>query len=776
MPAIHAKTGAVRGAAIFPVPRASAIAVLAAIATGMAGGTYAQTPAPVTTSASAVDSPTLRPVTVSGTRTENKVDEVPATVTVITAREIEDRLAQDLRDLTRYEPNVSVANSPARFGQTGINIRGIEGNRILMQVDGVRLPDSFSIGSFAFATRDSIDLDLLKSVEILRGPGSSLYGSDALGGVVSFFTKDPSDLLRESKGPVYASAKYSHGSADDSSNSSATLAMDAGASVQAMIHFNRREGHETGNFGTNGSRGSARTEPNPQNSGSTGVLAKLVWDTGGPLVRFTVESRDADTTTDVATLNALSPKTTVLLAADRGKRERYAADFEWGKLAFVDALKLNVYHQKSQTRQATFERRDATTAGCSGTTTGTNTCIRDIEFAFDQEINGASVQGETRFGSNSFTHRLVYGADFAKTEFGQTRDGTQTIVTAAGVSTSSKTVGADVFPVRDFPISESTQAGLFVQDEILLANGILTLVPGIRYDRFKLDPKVDDIFATDNPGISVKGLSDSAVSPRIGALWKVLPQLAVYAQAAKGFRAPPYNDVNLGFTNFAFGYTAIPNPNLKAEKSQGFELGLRGSGESYSWTLTYFDNKYRDFIASLTQLTCPADPRCSTAVPITFQSINIGRVKINGFEARGDVNLDGLARGLKLIASYGKSRGENEDNGVPLASIDPAKAVIGLKYDAPSRDYGIEAIATTYSAQDRLAVTTQFAPPSETLFDLTGYYRFNHHIQVNVGVFNVGDRKYWLWSDVRGVSVTNAARDRFTQPGRNIAASVKVTF
>src|SRR5262245_47025292 len=98
----------------------------------------------------------VEPVTVTATRSERPVDQVPSTVTVITARQIEDQLATDIKDLVRFEPGVSVRNSPARFtaagastgrdGNSGFNIRGLEGNRILVLLDGVRVPDGYSFG------------------------------------------------------------------------------------------------------------------------------------------------------------------------------------------------------------------------------------------------------------------------------------------------------------------------------------------------------------------------------------------------------------------------------------------------------------------------------------------------------------------------------------------------------------------------------------------------------------------------------------------------------
>lgn len=109
------------------------------------------------------------------------------------------RLARDLKNLFRYEPGISVSSSFGRFGLGDIRIRGLGGNRVLIQTDGIPVSDAFSIGSFSNANRDFVDLGTLKQVEVQRGPGSALYGSDALGGVVSFRTKDPEDYLADGK-------------------------------------------------------------------------------------------------------------------------------------------------------------------------------------------------------------------------------------------------------------------------------------------------------------------------------------------------------------------------------------------------------------------------------------------------------------------------------------------------------------------------------------------------------------------------------------------------
>jgi hemoglobin/transferrin/lactoferrin receptor protein len=103
----------------------------------------------------------LDEVTVTATRLESRIGDVPATVSIYSAERIETLLAQDIKDLVRFEPGVSVRSSPARFtaagssigrdGNSGLNVRGLEGNRVLIQVDGVHAGCVFSARSRSVA-------------------------------------------------------------------------------------------------------------------------------------------------------------------------------------------------------------------------------------------------------------------------------------------------------------------------------------------------------------------------------------------------------------------------------------------------------------------------------------------------------------------------------------------------------------------------------------------------------------------------------------------------
>ncbi len=277
--------------------------------------------------------PRMREVSVTATRTERAVDDVPATVTTIDSAEMERELVRDIRDLIRYEPGISAPNDPDRFGATGFNIRGLTENRVVIQVDGVRLPDHyrFSIGPFNTVPRNFVDLDSLNRVEILRGPSSSLYGSDALGGVVTYLTKDPA--------------------------------------VQGAS--------EVATQGTNDSISPLRTVANPQSSTLKNGLFKLVANPSTDhLFRLTYEQFTNDVSTNVLSLNYATPRTTSISGDDSYRRQRAAFDYKYvdplgGWLA---AVKATFYWQSSNTNESSTETRSRTTTGCSGVTGGVNTC------------------------------------------------------------------------------------------------------------------------------------------------------------------------------------------------------------------------------------------------------------------------------------------------------------------------------------------------------------------------------------------------------------------
>lgn len=719
--------------------------------------------------------PTMATVTVIGTRSEHAAVDVPATVSVIERERIDLDQSRTLKDLLRYEAGVSVSQSYGRFGIGDVRIRGLGGNRVQLQVDGVDVSDSFSIGSFSSAGRDFVDPDLLDRVELLRGAASALYGSDALGGVVSFRTLDPEAITRLT-GRDWAFRVGANTVGGDGSVGGSALYALTGADWQGMLQFHRSTGNEPENMGENDAADRSRTVANPQDITRSGVLAKLLRNLGtNHQLRLTVDGSRTETDTDVLSSRGAqvvfgqTVMTNSLLADDQQQRDRVSLGLEGSDLAWgwADDYQLQLYRQTSRTEQQTTELRASVVGGVQ-----VNPSKRERVFRFDQAITGLELQLRKQLQTGAGEHALTYGASLKRSDIEQERDGQSTNLTTGVVT---KTISPDTFPVRDFPISRTQELGLFVQDEMRFFDGRLGISPAIRWDRYHLSPTVDGIFAGDNPGIVPVSLTKSHTSPKLAASWKILEGWSIYASAAEGFRAPPYNDANLGFTNLQQGYTAIPNPNLRPETSHGYEIGTKAGGDWGSIAFAVYDNRYSDFIESLRFIGI--DPNSGLMV---FQSQNIAKVRIRGAELSAHLDLghwgmDGWnARGALAV-----SRGDDETANVPLNSIDPPKAVVGLGYTGER--FGAELVGTFAKRKTRVAPldslgTKAFAPPGYGVFDLLTSVKLTDTTRVEFAVLNLGDKKYWDWADVPGVSATSGLVDRYSRPGRGLRLALHHTF
>jgi hemoglobin/transferrin/lactoferrin receptor protein len=768
---------------------------LAALTVAAAPAALAQTPAAIAVAASAEDPSQLPAVTVLATRTETRVDEAPATVTVFTDRDIEAMLATDIKDLVRFEPGVSVVSQPARFGAAlgtagragneGFTIRGLGGDRVLMVVDGTRIPDGFVFGAQSVGRGGYADLDLMRSVEILRGPASALYGSDGVAGAVSFTTRDPADLIRAGETFGFR-ARVGYNSADEGLTKSAVFAGRRGA-FSAMLAWTGRDASETETQGpvtgeetvlipvaapppaapgttilVPGFNYGLRTIANPQEISSNAWLGKLVWDFApGHSLRFTYDRYEMDMDAQVlsgrTTRTVAAPPTAAtavlnLVAADTTERERFGLDWRIDDALGLDSAQVSVFQQDATTRQYTFEDRVGTDR------------IRDNWF--NNEVFGVAAYGVKTLGM----HRLTFGGDWSETTQEGIRDGT---VPPFG----------ETFPTSPFPRTDYTLAGAFLQDEISLLGGALKIIPALRWDSYELSTTSDPLYVG-----ARADQQDDHISPKLGVVWWAADQFGVFANWAEGFKAPTPSQVNNGFSNIASGYTSVPNPDLRPETSQSVEIGLRVRdvplfGARVAGQLVAFQSDYEDFI-SQQQVGGDFTP----GNPAVFQFVNFTDVEIEGVEAKADAFWE---NGVSARFAVGYAEGQSTSNGrtTALASIDPVKVVFGLGYDDPAGRFGAQAI-TTWSQAKSNGTTTGLSCYSPTptatagcytgddvmLLDLTGYWTINEQVTARAGVFNVFDETYSWWSDVRGVANSSAVKDAYTQPGRNFGVSLALRY
>jgi len=716
---------------------------------------------------------TLR-ITVTGTRTPRDVEDLPATVTVFELEDFDFYQMQDLRDLVRYEPGVSVRNN-LRFGLQDINIRGLEGNRVLFQLDGIRLPERFEFGPFNIGRGDYVDFATLQAVEILRGPASTLYGSDALGGVVTYRSLEPRDLLGDEDN--FAADVASTFLSETGGFDNVFRIAGRRDGTEAVVVVSRRDGREADTFAADQFVDSIDREGTTgfghvvQRLGPTSELSLIAEDFNRATRR-----REAAGNLGLGLALNLSEVEDILIDRTRVSLAYRYDDPE--SPSFLTGAEAQLFYQEATTTEVLAETR------ASGSAFPGQPVTRDTENRFIADSYGGNIQLRSDVTTGSVSHRFTYGVDVSNTFNSRPRD---RIETNLNTGQSTNVIPPDTFPVKDFPDGNTLRLGVYAQDELEV--GPLDVIAGVRFDHYDLSTDPDEAFTRN--GAEAADLTASALSPRVALLYEATPELSLYGQYARGFRAPLYSEINSGFTNLTspfFKYETLSNPELEPETSNSFELGLRGNFPQVDFRLTGFYNTYDNFIETFvgagTRCLVDADPCPTFAPPFSFdtqvvnqfQTQNVARARIYGIEAGGEYRFDPSGYGFSLLGSLAWVRGDDLTADQPLPSVNPLSAVVGLRYRAPGDRWRAEFLSTIVGKARTPDDMTTFVPDAYTVFDLIGSYNPTADLGLSLGIYNLFNAEYLAYSDVRNQPADAPNIQRFTQPGINVRFGLSYRF
>ena len=231
--------------------------------------------------------------------------------------------------------------------------------------------------------------------------------------------------------------------------------------------------------------------------------------------------------------------------------------------------------------------------------------------------------------------------------------------------------------------------------------------------------------------------------------------------------------MNAFFENPLAFYRSIPNPDLKAEKSNTFELGMRGRVNALRLDAAVFTGRYKDFIQDQVLVSGNYGDRNN---PATFQSVNLNRVHISGFELKADYDWGKFAGGdWRTNAAYGYTKGTDKSTDLPVDTISPQQLVLGVRYDRSN--VGVQFSASHWAGKKAGdAAANAWLSPSATVLDLSAQWRIRPGTRLNVGVYNLTDKKYWRWSDVRSLTNTTQIADAYSQAGRYVRVSLVQDF
>ena len=706
----------------------------------------------------------LEKVTVSATKTKRDPLTTPGEVSVLTQEYFQQRQAQSLDDVLRYEPGVDSSAGPRTMGE-GPNIRGMSGDRVLTLLDGVRL--NFQSGHTG---RLFIDMDQLKQVEVIRGPGSALYGSQALGGVVAMETRDPSDFL--APGMQYGiRQKFGYQYANEELLSTTTLSARVTDKLEVMTMGTLRAGE---NVRLGGSLG--RLSNSAQDTAAN--LSKIVWrPTPHDEAEFSFQGTRQAAQIPFQTNTIPTSQSSV---ADRVNRQvTYRLGYTHNDPAnpYLD-LQGFVYLTTMDITQSRITDRSQ----------------RDT---IDFDTFGYDLRNSMNFGDPSSHHHIVtFGSEFYRNSqkgegsrttiarfvpitFPITRDRTgmplprdQWSTFIVGTINDQGNFVPSLRPAFDaggsrvfFPTADADVFSLYAQDEVTIMDRV-TLIPALRWDHWK------------NEASGRETKSVGTVNPKIGTVIQVTDSLFLTANYAHGFRQPTFAQLFIAGTHFP-GTIFVPNPNLNPERSRNLDVGFRvnlpkvlSGNDQFIFKGTYFRNQVRDFIDLVTiqtgkpAQTFPFRGRCranqqfviSTQGPVCFEqgrdtiqtNRNVEDALIQGIEAEFEWRVH---ENVTLSGNYSYSHGTDETTQQPLSNITPRRGVLGIDYQYPP--WGLTLGGRSVMRGDMERVPINGTPTGGyVLFDIWATVNPGRALlpdlpkswiqgfQVNLGIDNLTDKNY----------------------------------
>ena len=694
----------------------------------------------------------LEEIVVVGSKTERPMWSVAGQVETFDRAELDKQQLQDFSAISRYVPALETDFSSSRFGATGLSIRGIGGNRVAFEFDGVPLPQQIDVGSFADSSRLSLDPAIIKRVEVLRGPASALYGSDAIAGVVVMSSVDGKDLVEEGKAH-YFGGNGGYFSANNSTLGGLTYAW-SGEQDSIVLAINRRGGSEQDNKARN-------VESDRIDFKQWQLFGKWTHEFSyGGSFRTSIDYFKRNVDSDIRAQLGFErfATTTKLEGEDEQTRERITLEYTLPAFDWLDHASMTFYWQENQTEQFTDQSR---------TSRGVPVFL-ERDFFFRERDWGGEFKLRHDFSTGGLTHVLVTGVEWDRQQLLEKRDAVQTNL-VSGVST--KTVLGETFPLRDLPRSTTDKIGIYIQDEILL--GDFTFIPALRWDHFNLNAETDAIFPDST---RLTDLKNDDLTFRFGTTWRISDELSLYGHYAEGFRAPPAEDVNLFLDIVLFNYHAIPNPDLKPERSRNLEVGFRFQWRGTSVTAGAYHSNYDNFIESRALIGVDANTG-----GLLFQSRNLEDATIYGVEvdlgqAMGEIHA--ALQEWHFHAGMHWAHGDNNVTDTALNTVSPLKAVFGLRWQSARLPLTAELSVTHYGRQSRVDFSDGefFVPDAATVADLVVNWEQSKHMQWYLGLYNLGDTRYWRYADVRRLKPADPRVETTSQAGFNAALTLHLSY
>ncbi len=694
---------------------AAAVALMLMVSAGTAAAQADQ--AQDTTQQGELDLIWVTPITVTVTRTATDVFDSPAPVSVLDEWMIRDRAPNTVTDLFKDLPGLDV--NGVGTNQTRPSIRGQRGQRILLLQDGMRLNNSRRQQDFGEIPA-LVDVASVESVEVVRGPASVLYGSDAIGGVVNVVTRVPSQE------GVHGTVGYRFSSHDDQNKGALSLSgKNSHVYFLASGTYRDSDAYDA----PSGSFGDIRLESDTevQNTGiqddSFNLLVGFMPAPEQDLT-FKLERYRADETgfgfVDPAAFAPDDPLIEILYPFQ--DFDKYTLRYRAQSLNSVLADEFDVVGYWQNNERA-LELGLMMPIGPGATLEIVTENFTDLEtggFRAEAQKQAADV------------HRFTYGLDYFRDDSKNT-DLTTTTVLGFGPPMIEQDASSSV------PNATYRSVGGFLQDEIMLPRDV-SLVLGVRFQDVEAE-------ADPSPGLdpALESQSHQTVVASASATVGVTDNLNLIGSVGRAFRAP--NLVELFFSGPTPEGAAFQsrNPDLEPETSLNLDIGARYRGKLFYVEGFVFRNEVKDGIR------IAETGEIINELP-EFQNVNVDELLFRGVEIAGDVELlNGVYFGGNY--TYLSTRDENNrSNPVGESFSSKLNLHVGIE-DRGERWFAEYQLRHNGDREEVLLATNPVGPelPSFTTHTLRGgltvFENTSYRQRIGITIANLTDELYAEFSN-----------------------------
>ena len=700
---------------------------------------------------------------VSANRTAEKRKDVSQKIQVVRAAEIQFQQQTSMADVLANSGSIFVQKS--QLGGGSPIIRGFETNKVLLVVDGIRMNNAIYRGGHLqnVLTLDQANMD---RVELVFGPGSVMYGSDAIGGVMSFQTKKPvfstSDqlLVRSSaymRGFSAGTGYAANAQVNIGSKRFASLTSISYASYGDLRQGNNRS-EAIGNLGYrpwyvaqfNGADSMVVNADSSLQVGSGykqyDVLQKISFvQKSGVLHHINVQLSNSGNIDRYDRLTLMTGSKPRFAEWYYGPQFRLLAAYTLelnNATKFYDNARIIVAYQGIE--ESRMDRRFQKAS--------LNHRIEQLDiYTLNADFMKKMGEHELRYGAEAYLNHVKSTA-FAKDIY----TGLQTALDTRYPDGGSSMQGAALYASHTFEISEK-----------------LILNDGIRLSQVGLQAQFVDQTFFPFPFNQIQQ-NHLALNGNLGLIYMPVPKLRLTLNGSTAFRAPNIDDLTKVFESIP-GSVIVPNPNLKAEYAYNAELGLQYQFMKKS---TFGVNLYQTYLTNVLSVQTGTfngadsvlyDAQMSQVLTTT----NAGNAYVRGFEAYLQAQ---LTPSLQLSGSYNYTLGRILTDTVPypLDHIAPAFGKVSLRYTMLHNKLKLEGFVM-YSGwkhlkdynlvgEDNFAYATPDGMPSWYTLNFRANYNINNQLSVQLACENITDQNYRMFAS------------NISAPGRNFILTLRGNF